>query len=66
MVGTALVLGGSGSFGRHAAEMFAEAGWTVRLFDRSCGDLNASAAGADVVVAAWNLPFRAGQPSCRA
>ncbi|RMF40467.1 MAG: epimerase, partial [Alphaproteobacteria bacterium] len=29
MTQTALILGASGHFGRHAAEAFAQAGWTV-------------------------------------
>jgi len=52
-----LVLGANGKFGRHASEAFWNAGWTVRLFDRSCDSLMAMADGADIIVAAWNPPY---------
>ncbi|MFN3209502.1 MAG: epimerase [Roseovarius sp.] len=54
---TVLVLGATGRFGRHAADAFWNAGWTVRLFDRTQDDLVTQAMGADVIVAAWNPPF---------
>ncbi len=57
MNGTALVLGASGRFGRHAAEAFEHAGWIVRRFDRAHDDLVQSALGADVIVNAWNPPY---------
>jgi len=54
---TALILGGTGRFGRHATEAFWNAGWTVRLFDRKRDDLTQSAMGSDVIIAAWNPPY---------
>lgn len=57
MTGTVLILGASGRFGRHAAEAFWNAGWQVRVFDRSKDDLTSAAAGADVIVNAWNPPY---------
>ncbi len=54
---TVLVLGATGRFGRHAAEAFWNAGWTVRLFDRAHDDLMTQAQGADIIVAAWNPPY---------
>ncbi len=57
MHGTALILGGSGRFGRHAAEAFWNRGWRVRLFERGRDDLAAAASGADVIVNGWNPPY---------
>ena len=57
MAQTVLVLGRSGRFGKHAAEVFADAGWDVRGFDRDRDDLMVSAQGADVIVNAWNPPY---------
>ena len=57
MTQTVLILGATGRFGRNAAVQFEQAGWTVRRFDRTRGDLAASAQGADVIVNAWNLPY---------
>jgi NAD(P)-dependent dehydrogenase (short-subunit alcohol dehydrogenase family) len=54
---TVLVLGATGRFGRHAAEAFWNAGWTVRLFDRASDDLMEQAQGTDVIVAAWSPPY---------
>lgn len=54
---TVLILGANGRFGRHAAEAFWNAGWRVHLFDRSQDDLALAAAGADVIVNAWNPPY---------
>lgn len=54
---TVLILGASGRFGRAAAQAFAQAGWTVRAFDRQTDDLDRAAQGADVIVAAWNPPY---------
>lgn len=54
---TVLVLGSTGRFGRHAAEAFWNAGWTVRLFDRARDDLMEMAQGADIIVAASNPPY---------
>ncbi len=53
---TVLILGANGRFGRHAADAFATAGWTVRRFDRARDDLNATVRGCEIVVNAWNPP----------
>ncbi|MBY6155578.1 epimerase [Vannielia litorea] len=58
MPGTALILGPTGRFGRNAHMAFCEAGWRVRLFDRSRDDLWDAAWGADVVVNGWNPPYQ--------
>jgi len=52
---TVLVLGASGLFGSHAAQAFAEAGWTVRRFRRG-SDMAAAAQGAQVIVNGLNPP----------
>ncbi|WP_428927000.1 epimerase [Marinibacterium sp. SX1] len=57
MTRIALILGGSGRMGRHAAQAFAAAGWQVRRFDRATGDLAAAARGARIIVNAWNPPY---------
>ncbi len=57
MQDTALILGASGRFGRHAAQAFARAGWAVRRFDRSRDNLWDAASGAQVIVNAWNPPY---------
>ncbi len=57
MTQTVLILGGSGRFGRHAAEAFWNAGWRVKLFDRGADDLMAKADGVDVIVNGWNPPY---------
>ncbi|MBV7395479.1 sugar nucleotide-binding protein [Mameliella sediminis] len=57
MTGTVLVLGGSGRFGRNAAEAFWNAGWRVRLFDRAHDDLQQASEGADVIVNGWNPAY---------
>ncbi|KNG93390.1 epimerase [Pseudaestuariivita atlantica] len=54
MTGKVLILGGTGRFGRHAAEAFWNAGWSVRLFDRAQDDLTSAALGVDVIVNGWN------------
>ncbi len=54
---TVLVLGATGRFGRHAAEAFWNAGWTVQLFDRRRDDLMKASRGADIIIAAWNPPY---------
>lgn len=56
MPGTALVLGGSGRFGRHAAAALTASGWQVHTFRRG-GDLMAAAQGVDIIVNAWNPPY---------
>ncbi|WP_425097571.1 epimerase [Tropicibacter sp. S64] len=53
-MGRVLVLGGTGRFGRNAAEAFWNAGWRVTLFDRRTDDLKAAAQGMDVIVNGWN------------
>lgn len=53
---TALILGASGKIGRHAHEAFTRAGWNVRTFDRSQGNLTRDAQGADVIVNGFNPP----------
>ncbi len=57
MVGTVLVLGAHGRFGRNAAEAFWNAGWAVRSFDRRTDVLAEAAQGVDVIVNAWNPPY---------
>ncbi|MBV2359233.1 epimerase [Thalassococcus sp. CAU 1522] len=57
MTGTVLILGGAGRFGKHAAEAFWNAGWRIRLFDRSRDDLTSASDGAEVIVNAWNPPY---------
>lgn len=52
-----LVLGASGRFGRHAANAFGAAGWSVRQFRRGVDHLAHAANGADVIVNAWNPPY---------
>jgi nucleoside-diphosphate-sugar epimerase len=54
---TVLILGGTGRFGRAAAEAFWNAGWRVRLFDRTTDRLPQAAIGADVIVNGWNPPY---------
>lgn len=54
MMGTVLILGGNGRFGRNAAEAFWNAGWQVRLFDRATDDLMQAAQGVEVIVNGWN------------
>ena len=57
MTQTVLILGATGRFGRNAAQQFEQAGWVVRLFDRSKDDLTLAAQGVDVIVNAWNPPY---------
>ena len=54
---TALILGPSGRFGSNMADALWQAGWTLRLFDRSKDDLMQAAGGADVIVNAWNPSY---------
>jgi nucleoside-diphosphate-sugar epimerase len=54
---TVLILGGTGRFGRAAAEAFWNAGWRVRLFDRAADRLPEAAIGADVIVNGWNPTY---------
>ena len=53
---TVLILGGSGKIGSHTADAFWNAGWEVRHYDRSTGDMTAAAMGADVIVNGLNPP----------
>lgn len=57
MTKTALILGATGRVGRHATRAFSAAGWTVRSFARGQDDLKTAAAGADIIVNAWNPPY---------
>ncbi len=57
MTGKVLILGGSGRFGRHAAEAFWDAGWRVALFDRAKDDLLQAVQGMDVIVNGWNPAY---------
>lgn len=57
MTDTALILGASGRFGRHASDALAGAGWEIRRFDRARDDLAASARGAELIVFAANPPY---------
>ena len=57
MTGTVLILGASGRFGRHAAEVFWNADWQVRTFDRGQDNLNDVAKGVDVIVNGWNPAY---------
>ncbi len=59
MTGKVLILGASGRFGRHAAEAFWNAGWTVRKFDRATDELMTAAEGTDVIINGWNPPYPA-------
>ena len=54
---TVLILGGTGRFGRAAAEAFGNAGWRLRLFDRATDRLPDAATGADVIVNGWNPTY---------
>ncbi len=56
MTGKVLILGGNGRFGRHTAEAFWNAGWSVSLFARG-DDLMAAARGKDVIVHGWNPAY---------
>lgn len=49
-----LILGSHGRFGRHAAEAFWNAGWSIRVFDRRRDTLDVAADHCDVIVNAWN------------
>lgn len=53
---TVLILGGSGKIGSHAAEVFWNAGWSVRHYDRKTGDMISAAKGADVIINGLNPP----------
>ena len=57
MIGTVLILGGRGRFGRNCTLAFRVAGWQVRQFDRKTDNLMQAVQGADVIVAAWNPDY---------
>ncbi|MEM8728305.1 MAG: epimerase [Pseudomonadota bacterium] len=57
MTRTALILGASGRLGRHAAEAFAKAGWTINRFDRRTDDLMGQARRAGIIVNGWNPAY---------
>ena len=52
-----LILGASGRFGRHAAEAFWNAGWSIHSFDRANDNLMQAARDSDVIIAAWNPAY---------
>ena len=56
MTDTALILGPTGRFGRHALNAFENAGWDTRAFRRG-DDLISAAKGADVIVNGWNPAY---------
>ncbi|OWU86164.1 hypothetical protein ATO6_04745 [Oceanicola sp. 22II-s10i] len=53
---TVLITGASGKFGRHTADAFASAGWTIRRFDRARDDLREAARGVDAIVMGMHPP----------
>ncbi len=53
---TVLILGANGKIGTHAAEAFWNAGWAVRLYDRTKGNMAEMAKGVDVIVNGLNPP----------
>lgn len=55
MTQTVLILGGSGKIGKHAAEAFWNAGWTVRHYKRGT-DMTAQAQDVNVIVNGLNPP----------
>jgi nucleoside-diphosphate-sugar epimerase len=57
MTQSVLILGATGRFGRNAVGAFRNAGWTVRIFDRTADRLEQASQGADVIVNAWNPPY---------
>lgn len=57
MPGKALILGGSGRFGRNLAQALWDAGWRVVLHDRAKGDLRRDAEGMDLIVNGWNPAY---------
>ncbi len=54
---TALILGESGRFGKHAAQALARHNWQVRTFNRATDTLSAAARDVDLIVNAWNPPY---------
>ena len=51
---TVLILGASGKIGRHSALAFKNAGWNVRMLDRSKDDIVERSMGADVIINGFN------------
>lgn len=58
MIGKALILGGSGRFGRHMSAELWNRGWQVRQFDRETDDLMQASEGMDLIVNGWNPPYQ--------
>lgn len=56
MTKTALILGGSGKIGTHAAHALEKAGWTIRHFNRKTDDMTQAAMGCDLIVNGLNPP----------
>ncbi|MDU8929573.1 epimerase [Alisedimentitalea sp. MJ-SS2] len=57
MTKTALILGGSGRFGRHMTLALDAAGWTTHQFDRKSDNLTTAAQGVNVIVNGWNPSY---------
>lgn len=57
MTRTALILGGSGRFGRHMTRALVAEGWTCRGFDRDRDNLAEAAREVDLIVNGWNPPY---------
>lgn len=55
MSGTVLILGSHGKIGHHSAIAFAQAGWTLRHYQRGT-DMTVAAQGTDVIVNGLNPP----------
>ena len=51
-----LILGASGKIGRHSAQAFEAAGWSVKRYDRQKGDMTKAAENCDVIVNGLNPP----------
>lgn len=56
MAQTVLILGAHGKIGSHSARAFEAAGWNVRRYDRTKGDMTRAAQGVDVIVNGLNPP----------
>lgn len=56
MTKTALILGASGKIGHHSAIAFRNAGWTVRIYNRSKDNMTEAARGVDIIVNGLNPP----------
>ncbi len=56
MAQTVLILGATGKIGSHAAIAFAQAGWTVKKYDRRSNDMLNAAKDVDVIVNGLNPP----------